>query len=144
MEPDTVTGPAEPLLIRRPPSPRRGPGLPLLRLLCAVLAVTTVVLAAALPALTARTGHFTRSEVPVWVEPVDGWGCHLLGDCRDSNLRTPGPGSDQLLHAATGRTVLVECALGDFYKISRPLPGWVPAPTVHTTADPLGCHAGEF
>jgi len=141
---DTAPGHAEPLMMCRPPAARRDTGLSVLRLMFAAAAAATVVLAAAVPALTARAGHFTDSTVPVWSEPVDGWSCHLLGHCQDPAVRPPGSRPGQVLRDAGGRAVVVECALGNFYKLDQPLSGWVPAPSVATTADPLGCYAGEF
>lgn len=144
MRHDTVPDHAEALMVSRPPTARRSAGSSVLRLVFAAVATATVVLAAALPALTARAGHFTDSVVPVWSEPVDGWSCHLLGHCQDPAARPLAPGPAQVLRNVSGRAVVVECVLGHFYKLDQPLSGWVLAPTVATTADPIGCYAGEF
>lgn len=134
----------EPLTLRRPPpAGQRGVTGPAVRSLFAGVAVLTVVIAAALPALTVRTGYFVDSEVPVHSEPVDGWGCHLLGACQDPHAPS-GAVSPQLLRGVAGQGVRVDCALGGFYKLSRPVTGWAPQHAVRTSADPIGCYATEF
>lgn len=132
------------LLIREPPAARRDEGPPVARALFAAAAACVLVAAAVLPALTVRTGHFVGSEVPVYTEAVDGWGCHLLGNCQEPGTAQSGTGPARLLYGVSGQGVLVECVLGGFYKLSEPVSGWVPRHSVHTTADPLGCYAGEF
>lgn len=147
---DTATGADAPraesptgmsLTARRHGVARRSSAPSALQLGCAAAAVLTVLGAAVLPLLTARGGYFTTVQVPVYTEPVDGWGCHLFGDCQ--TLHT-SPDPTYTLHDARSQHVTVQCVLGNFHKISHPVQGWVPEYTVRTAADPIGCNAGEF
>lgn len=133
--------PGTSLTTRRRRAARRRSAPSAVQLGCAAAAFLTVLGAAVLPLFTARGGYFTTAQVPVYTEPVDGWGCHLLGDCQ--TLST-SPDPTQTLHDARGQHVTVQCVLGNFHKITHPVRGWVPEYAVRTTADPIGCNAGEF
>lgn len=129
------------LTTRRHRVARRSSAPSAVQLGCAAVAFLAVLGAAVLPLFTARGGYFTTAQVPVYSEPVDGWGCHLFGDCQTLHTSLD---PTHTLHDARGQRITVQCVLGNFHKISHPVQGWVPDYTVRTTADPIGCNAGEF
>jgi hypothetical protein len=73
--------------------------------------------AAAAPDYLWRDGHFRNAGTPVYPEAPDGWQCHVLGSCRDSEEREPDDPAPVWYSEKGGAAVRIECVLGRYYKI---------------------------
>lgn len=110
----------------------------------ATISVALVIIVfVVLPSVTHREGYFTRADVAVYAESVDGWACHLVGSCRSGNRVETDPGP-VYLSDHRGEPVVIECSFGAYYKIAQPRAGWVNQLDVRATAKPTGCYAGQF
>ena len=109
---------------------------------CGLVMVATVVVAASLPLLTPRTAMFTQVGVPIYRAAPDGWGCHLFGLCRGQDL--PVAATPIYRSTDVDERVVVDCALGNYVKLSAPVTGWTARGDVAPTSAPMECYAGQF
>jgi hypothetical protein len=104
--------------------------------------VATVAAAAALPFLHRPGCRVHPGRLAGSRTAPDGRDCHLLGLCRDPKL----PVGDVPIYRST-RTlehVVVDCALGNYVKLSAPVIGWAEHRDVLSAGEPTGCYAGPF